>query len=228
MNTQELKELLLTIVADQRLQKAEKNTLKSWLEQHCTTDQQRGVARSLVFQVAQEQVTSGNPKDIIDWLEDVNKLLLPQLGNDSQEDAFACFSPGMACIQEILRQIQLARTSIDVCVFTITDDRISDALIQAHSRGIKVRVITDNDKSEDQGSDIVRLVRAGIPCIMDETEAHMHHKYAIFDDVRLLSGSFNWTRSATEYNNENLIVTPDSKLVKEFRSNFEKLWKQLG
>ena len=41
----------------------------------------------------------------------------------------------------------------------------------------------------------------------------MHHKFALFDGRRLMTGSFNWTRSASEQNEENLIVTADPVLV---------------
>jgi phosphatidylserine/phosphatidylglycerophosphate/cardiolipin synthase-like enzyme len=57
--------------------------------------------------------------------------------------------------------------------------------------------------------------------------AHMHHKFALFDGKRLMSGSFNWTRSASEQNEENLIVTPDQTLVAAFSARFEMLWRRM-
>ena len=48
-------------------------------------------------------------------------------------------------------------------------------------------------------------------------------------DGRLLAnGSFNWTRSATHNNDENLVVTDDANLVRVFGLQFEKLWQQFG
>ncbi len=40
---------------------------------------------------------------------------------------------------------------------------------------------------------------------------HMHHKFALFDGGRLLTGSYNWTRGAAETNYENVIDTTDPK-----------------
>lgn len=51
----------------------------------------------------------------------------------------------------------------------------------------------------------------------------MHHKFAIFDGQCLLNGSFNWTRSTTESNQENLLVTTNPALVEFFRKEFERL-----
>ncbi len=138
------------------------------------------------------------------------------------------FSPGETCLGAILDQLEGARRSIDVCVFTITDDRIARALLAAHERGIKLRVITDNDKANDEGSDIWKLERAGIPVRVDRTEWHMHHKFALFDGRIALTGSYNWTRGAARNNEENLVLCDDERFVTAFRREFEKLWKRLG
>ncbi len=64
--------------------------------------------------------------------------------------------------------------------------------------------------------------------MVDRTAAHMHHKFALFDDTWLLNGSYNWTRSACQYNEENLIVCNDPGLVRQFQVQFEALWKALS
>jgi len=56
----------------------------------------------------------------------------------------------------------------------------------------------------------------------------MHHKYAIADGKTLLNGSFNWTRSASNPNNENILVTNDPKLLGLYTEAFEKLWNSLS
>jgi phosphatidylserine/phosphatidylglycerophosphate/cardiolipin synthase-like enzyme len=83
-------------------------------------------------------------------------------------------------------------------------------------------------KAHDLGSDVDQIAAAGVACKMDiGQEAHMHHKYAVFDGRTLMNGSFNWTRSASEQNEENLIVTNDAVLVTAFAARFEILWKRL-
>ncbi|AKT36872.1 phospholipase D-like domain-containing protein [Chondromyces crocatus] len=142
--------------------------------------------------------------------------------------AEVAFSPGEGCLEMIRTQIQQARRSMDLCVFTVTDDRLAEAILEAHRRGVRVRLITDNDKSMDAGSDVDRLSRAGVPVRMDRTEFHMHHKFAVFDGRLLLTGSYNWTRSAARYNEENLIATGESRLVEPFVREFESLWRRFG
>lgn len=140
----------------------------------------------------------------------------------------AYFSPGDGCLKAIRACFDEARETADVCVFTITDDRIRESMVAAQRRGVAVRVISDNDKSLDEGSDIEPLRRAGVEVRLDETEAHMHHKFAVFDGRRLLNGSYNWTRSAANYNEENVIVTDDAALVRAFSAEFERLWESFA
>ncbi|HVJ82600.1 MAG TPA: phospholipase D-like domain-containing protein, partial [Planctomycetia bacterium] len=110
----------------------------------------------------------------------------------------------------------------------ITDDRISDAILAAHARNVRVRILTDNDKSADVGSDVERFRAAGITVRRDVSEFHMHHKFAIFDDRRLLTGSYNWTRSAAAVNEENFILTTEPRLVRPFVRTFADLWTKFS
>ena len=134
------------------------------------------------------------------------------------------FSPGEECVNHIIDLINEAYNQLDVCVFTISDDRISRAIVDAMKNGVDVRIISDNFKLEDTGSDIEDLCRVGIPVKLDTTENHMHHKFMIVDKKIVLTGSYNWTRSAALYNQENIISSDDEFVVEKFVSEFEKLW----
>ena len=50
------------------------------------------------------------------------------------------------CVCRLLSVLRSAQRTLDVCVFTITCDEIADALLQAHQRGVRVRIISDNDQ----------------------------------------------------------------------------------
>jgi cardiolipin hydrolase len=139
----------------------------------------------------------------------------------------AYFSPGNACRAAIIRSLNAAISDAKICVFTISDDLITEAIINAKRRGVDVLILTDNDKLYDLGSDIIRLTREGIVVKTDNTSNHMHHKFMITDDRILVNGSYNWTRSAANYNQENITVTDDSVLVRSFLEEFDKLWKEM-
>lgn len=137
------------------------------------------------------------------------------------------FSPGPDCLRHIVNRFLAARRSVDICVFTITDDRITRAILDAHRRGVAVRILTDNDKAYDAGSDIERLEAAGIAVKVDRTPYHMHHKFAIFDGTRLVNGSYNWTRGAAESNEENIVDLGDPIAIAAFQREFDRLWSVL-
>jgi phosphatidylserine/phosphatidylglycerophosphate/cardiolipin synthase-like enzyme len=118
--------------------------------------------------------------------------------------------------------------SIDICVFTITDNRIADAIRTAHRDGVRLRIMSDNEKSLDLGSDVAQLAAGGVPVRIDTSPYHMHHKFAIFDAKTLLTGSYNWTLGAARDNEENLIVTGDAHLLQEFQRVFDGLWNKFA
>lgn len=53
----------------------------------------------------------------------------------------------------------------------------------------------------------------------------MHDKFAIFDNSKLIAGSYNWTNSAEFYNHEFIIQSDDSQLIKQFTIRFDNLKK---
>jgi len=126
--------------------------------------------------------------------------------------------------ETFLSYLNSATQSMDVCVFTITDDRISNTLMYFHKKGGNVRVITDNDTSVAIGSDIQKFRECGIPVKMDTSPYHMHHKFAVIDKKLLINGSFNWTHSAATTNCENVMITNNKEFVSEFDRQFETMW----
>ena len=54
----------------------------------------------------------------------------------------------------------------------------------------------------------------------------MHHKFALFDTQTLVTGSYNWTRSAAKNNEENFVVLADPGLTASYSKEFEQLWEK--
>eukprot|EP00929_Paragymnodinium_shiwhaense_P004249 TRINITY_DN105035_c0_g1_i1.p1 TRINITY_DN105035_c0_g1~~TRINITY_DN105035_c0_g1_i1.p1 ORF type:complete len:531 (-),score=132.86 TRINITY_DN105035_c0_g1_i1:102-1694(-) len=134
---------------------------------------------------------------------------------------------GLGALETFLKFLDSPRQTCDVCVFTITDDRISRRLLDAHQlRGVKVRVITDREQSTSLGSDVREFSEKGIEVRMNTTPYHMHHKFCLLDGKVLVNGSFNWTQGACENNSENVMITNDEAFVGEFRLHFESLWRE--
>lgn len=228
MNPNEFKNVLRQTLQDHRLARSEKSQLLTVLESLRPNDQQMANFRSIAFSLAGESIDAANGLQIIEWLEEVTKVLQPRPSAASADVSAAYFSPQDNCPGQIRARLAQAKRMVDLCVFTITDDRLTSAILEAHDRGVRIRIITDDDKAADLGSDAARFLNAGIALRTDRSRYHMHHKFALFDGALLLNGSYNWTRGAAENNEENFIITSDRRLVEEFSAAFEKLWKQVG
>ena len=225
---EEIDAQLAKTLEDHRLSRNERQALGDLLGRLERAEERLAVCRQ-AFELAGSRFDAADGRAVLDWLEDVVKLLLrPADPHAPLELCEALFSPGDGCPRRIVQLLGHARRKVDICVFTITDDRITSAILEARQRDVAIRVITDNDKVADEGSDIDRLRDAGIPVRVDRTEYHMHHKFAIFDDATLLTGSYNWTRGAAQYNNENFIVVGDRRLLTAFGRTFERLWDSLA
>ena len=100
----------------------------------------------------------------------------------------------MANIMRMKSYIDYAKKSIDLAIFSFTNDDLANAIIAAHKRGVKVRIITDDEAMKGKGADSQRCSDAGIPCRTDSEEKfHMHNKFMIVDSLYIVTGSFNWT-----------------------------------
>ncbi len=227
MDSSEIDRILKHMLADFRLSRGEKRVLGGIVDELAGDEDQLAFVRHRAFAIARDELIGPDGVHVVDWLEDVVKALQPKTSPDAS-DAEVLFSPADDCAEKIVGLLRSTRQTVDICVFTITDDRISDTIVDALERRVAIRIITDHEKADDLGSDIVRLRRVGVPVRVDRTEYHMHHKFALFDNRRVLTGSYNWTRSASTNNEENFLVSDDRRLVKAYAAEFERLWKKLG
>ena len=225
MKPQQIRDMLAETLDDRRLSRGERSALNRIFEHVEPDEQQLGNYRSMAFDLARDALDASNGPQVVDWLDDVMKLL-QRPADASMPTAEAFFSPRDDCTRRIRGLLAGARRTVDICVFTITDDRLSSAILDAHRRGVKVRIITDDDKATDRGSDANRLTEAGIGLRTDRSSYHMHHKFALFDGSLLMTGSYNWTRSAADSNEENFIITGESRLIGPFSAIFGRLWQQ--
>ncbi|WP_375436927.1 phospholipase D-like domain-containing protein [uncultured Hymenobacter sp.] len=215
--------------ADSTLSVEEARQLRQRLAEHGQNGTELHELRHKLFALARSRFNNLQDKAVVEWLEAASALLLPPATPPARPThAEVYFSPGTECVAAIQRFIGQAAHQLDICVFTVADDRLTDALISAHHRGVLVRLLTDNDKLLDRGSDVRQLFSAGIPVRIDRTEYHMHHKFAVADKRTVLTGSYNWTRSAAEHNLENLLITDDHATVQPFVQEFERLWTQMS
>lgn len=209
---------------DVQFSKSEKNDIRLILKNQPLDAVTVSFLRTKIYELASDKVTSVNYQAVMQWMKDANNVLV----SPNHDKAEVYFSPGEACRSAIIDQLNKAVRQVKICVFTISDDRITEAILHAHRRRIQVLILTDNDKSFDHGSDIDLLAKEGIPVKMDISTNHMHHKFMVTDEKTVITGSYNWTSSAARFNHENIILTHETGVVRSFLKEFDKLWSEMA
>ena len=134
------------------------------------------------------------------------------------------FSPSDNPQKTIIKNINQAEAFINIAMYIFTDREIALPLVKAHERGVKIRVYLDKEQVEYKYSQSRFLVQKGIKTRISTNNYIMHHKFAIIDNRLLLTGSYNWTFSANNRNDENLMVIDDPEIIEIFQNQFINLW----
>ncbi len=124
--------------------------------------------------------------------------------------------------EKLVAAIDGAQKSVDVAAFELNLLNVTEALIRAHQRGVKVRVVTDVDYAEDVGPE--RLLKAQIHVVFDSAEPFMHNKFVVIDGRQVWTGSWNLTDSCTYRNNNNVVVVNSKLLAQNYTTEFEEMF----
>lgn len=119
--------------------------------------------------------------------------------------------------QEIVRVIDNAKKYVYFAIYYFTENDIAEALIRAKKRGLIVWGITDAVASTKSNEKVINALKAS--GITIETQKHqdgiMHIK-ALVTEKAYASGSYNWTNSATEANDEILEIGTNNSVRKKY------------
>lgn len=133
----------------------------------------------------------------------------------------------VAYLRNLVSYLDGASKSIDVCMYFLTCQKLSEAIINASYRGVEVKIITDRRTAHNDDSNATLLYKNGVPIRFQESDGLMHHKFIIVDNTVLINGSLNWTMTAFYGNYENVLITNQPALVKPFVEEFARLWTHL-
>lgn len=121
--------------------------------------------------------------------------------------------------------IDATKETLDVCAFELDNKLITDALVRAAKRNVRVRLVTETDYLQESG--IVALKAAGVPVVDDRrTGALMHNKFMVLDNKAVWTGSMNFTENCAYRNNNNGIIIDDATLAKNYATKFAWFFEQ--
>lgn len=139
--------------------------------------------------------------------------------------------------QAILDVINNAQSSLDIAVYDFTRESIKTALINAHNRGVTIRVVTnygynscnlrlkESVFSQTTCEVMTDLIMEGIEVHPSDYVSYLqHNKFIVADNSTILTGSSNWTNTGLTYNLNNAIVLYSDHIAKAYSIEFEEMW----
>ena len=140
----------------------------------------------------------------------------------------AVFTPGDDIAGQVVDAISHARRQVLVQAYSFTHDKIASALLDAHRRGVEVKLIADREQTENtERGQVPGLARGGIPVWLDGDHQSAHNKVMVIDagmpSAVIITGSFNFTRAAQHKNAENVIfISGNESLTQAYVKNWQR------
>jgi phosphatidylserine/phosphatidylglycerophosphate/cardiolipin synthase-like enzyme len=134
------------------------------------------------------------------------------------------FSPVDNVMDKLVAYVQGAQKSIRFMIFTYTDTNLANAMIARDQAGVDTQGVIE-DRGASQGA-MVPLFCAKVPVKVDGNKYTMHHKVIVIDESTVITGSFNFTKSADQENDDNVLVIHNPELAKLYLQEFDRVWGQ--
>lgn len=139
-----------------------------------------------------------------------------------------------------------ANKAIDLALFVFSEQKIADILEQESQTGVKIRALIDPNfafQYYSEGLDLLgvalgrncsyekdnnpwekSLKTVGIPTLPEGDK--LHHKFAVIDNLTIITGSHNWSISANNTNDETLLIINNPLITQHFDREFNRLYSQ--
>ena len=132
------------------------------------------------------------------------------------------YSPKGGCTEAIIKEIDMAKKEILIQSYSFSSKPIGVAIVNAYKRGVNIQIVIDGDQESANGNLILFFYTYGIVVMEDKKHAISHNKIMIIDQTTLITGSFNFSRSAETSNAENLLIIKNNpNLIKSYIDNFK-------
>lgn len=137
-----------------------------------------------------------------------------------------------------------AAKSVDMALFVFSEQRLTDILETRHQQNVAIRALIDSqffNRSYSEALDMMGVSLAnkctyeinnkpwinpitsvGIPTL--NKGDLLHHKFAIIDSQKVITGSHNWSDAANNGNDETLIIVENPIIAAHYIREFARLY----
>ncbi len=135
------------------------------------------------------------------------------------------FAPEDKVADKLIPLLEGAQSSIRFLAFSFTHDDIGQAMRDRARAGVTVQGVFEERGSDTEYSEYGRLNGVeGVEVRLDGNPYLLHHKVIIIDDKTVVLGSFNFSASADEKNDENVLVVHDADFTAHYVAEFQRMW----
>jgi len=136
------------------------------------------------------------------------------------------FSPDTNFENKLISLVKNAKHSLYFLAFAFTNQKLADALVEAKARGVEVKGVFDKSQNKYQKySQYDFMKKHSLNVKLDKNKFKLHSKVLIVDEKIVVTGSYNFTKTANSKNAENSIVIYSDAIAKKYVKNFEYIFK---
>jgi len=165
----------------------------------------------------------------------------PHVFNINGIEVLQFMSPSDNVLKYIVGEIAKAQNSLYFCIFNFTHDQISDVMYQKWMTvdNFKIKGVFDDEQLSS--SEYYKMNGTGSQAwnppadvLLDKETALLHHKYLIIDgnggpgQPVLITGSYNWSYSAENNNDENILIIKDATIANLYFQEFAARYHNAG
>ncbi len=136
------------------------------------------------------------------------------------------FSAEDNAVGNLIALINDARVNIRFLAFSFTDYPLAQAMIDRAKEGVDLKGIYETFGSNSIGSELKTFWCAGLQVRQDGNGSFLHHKIIIIDNTIVATGSLNYSSSADDENEENVVIVDNPEIAALYLQEFDKLWNQ--
>ena len=149
-------------------------------------------------------------------------------------------------LQLIAQHLSAAEHTIDLALFVFSAQSLTDVLAERVQSGVAIRLLADPGFASRSFSEVLDLLGVALPdrfCKLEKGNRplakalkgvgsprlargdKLHHKFAVIDKRKVITGSFNWSPSAAHQNDETLLVIHSPQLAAHFTREIDRMWR---
>jgi phosphatidylserine/phosphatidylglycerophosphate/cardiolipin synthase-like enzyme len=136
------------------------------------------------------------------------------------------FSPEDHAVDNLIALVNDAQINIRFLAFSFTDYPLAQTMIDRAKAGVDVQGVFETFGSNSPRSELKTFWCAGVSVRQDGNGSFLHDKIIIVDDSIVVTGSLNFSSSADEENEENVLILDNPEIAAMYIQEYQKLWGQ--